>query len=308
MTNFMRKVGSGTDYRTRNTVTATIRRLADGTRTAEEVATAAGISVTHVYRAAYAAKKAGRPLKFTRSTKKQQARSKRTDATIRRLANGKRTAAEVAASAGISVTRVYHAAHAAKKAGHPLKFARSKGGESQTGRNAAIVECIRQGSTLQEQGDKYGISRQAVQQIVLRHGVHASALRRAKSIRRARLAKQEKERSKREKLRARHILEKSLIKMKLSGFTYKEISARAGVSRTILSEVFHANKVTQPQVRRDLATRTMIATRWSEGEDTERLAAEFNTTVGYVRTMSRGLGYRRRGARARKKQQANEPE
>src|ERR1700683_945631 len=40
-----------------------------------------------------------------------------TDAKIRGLADGRRTAAEVAAAAGISVARVYQAAHAAKKAG-----------------------------------------------------------------------------------------------------------------------------------------------------------------------------------------------
>ncbi|HEX4079389.1 MAG TPA: hypothetical protein VHX61_11025 [Rhizomicrobium sp.] len=221
-------------------------------------------------------------------------------ATIPGLADGRRTAAEVAAAAGVGIKRVYRAAYDAKKAGRPLTFARSTGQrEPQRRRNAAIAASIRKGSTLAAQAAKYGITRQAVHHIAVRYGVRASALRREESATRARLAGEEKDRSKQEKLRKRQRLEKQLIDMKLSGLTYKEISARMGLSIGKLIKVFRANNISRPHVKRDLATRTMIARRWSDGEDAEQLAAEFKTSAEYVRILANKLGFHRRGASSR---------
>jgi uncharacterized protein (DUF433 family) len=191
-------------------------------------------------------------------------------------------------------------AHVAKKAGRPLKFADSTGRrEMKSGRNAVIADAIREGSTLAAQAAKYGITRQAVQQIAIRYGIRASALRREESARRARLALEEKDRLKRDKLRKKQRLEKQLADMKLSGLTYKEISARMGLSIGKLIEVFRANNVSRPHVKRDLATRTMIARRWRDGEDAEQLAAEFRTSAGYVKILASKLGFHRRGAPSR---------
>jgi transcriptional regulator with XRE-family HTH domain len=218
-------------------------------------------------------------------------------ATIRGLADGSRTAAEVAAAAGVPIERVHKAAYDAKKAGRPLTFAGpTRRREPKSGRNAAIADAIRKGSTLAAQAAKYGITRQAVHQVTKRYGIRASALRRKELARRAQWALKEKDRLKRDRLRKRQRFEKQLIDMRLSGLTYKEISDRMGLSVARLTKVFRDNSISRPHVKRDPATRTMIARRWSDGEDAEQLAAEFKTTAGYVRTLAYGLGFRRRGA------------